>query len=54
MSLGKRAFYDQLALDEGTAYDQATCVMVENAVQYDAQEGISAFLQKRPPQWKTE
>ena len=54
LSLGKRAFYDQLALDEGTAYDQATCVMVENAIQYDAQEGITAFLQKRPPQWKSE
>lgn len=54
LSLGKRAFYDQLALDEPTAYERATCLMTENAIQYDAQEGISAFLQKRPAQWKTE
>lgn len=54
MALGKRAFYDQLALDEPTAYEQATCLMTANAVQPDAQEGISAFLQKRPPQWKSE
>lgn len=53
LSLGKRAFYDQLALDEPTAYERATRLMTENAVQYDAQEGISAFLQKRPPQWKS-
>ena len=51
LSLGKQAFYDQLALDEPTAYGRATCVMTENAMQQDAQEGISAFLQKRSPQW---
>jgi len=54
LSLGKRAFYDQLALDEPTAYERATCLMTDNAIQHDAQEGISAFLQKRPPQWKSE
>ena len=52
--IGKRAFYDQLNLDESTAYDRATSVMTDNAVQHDAQEGISAFLQKRPAQWKGE
>ena len=49
--IGKRAFYDQLHLDEATAYDRATCVMTDNAIKHDAQEGISAFLQKRPAQW---
>lgn len=52
LRLGKQAFYDQLALDEKTAYERATCLMTENAVQYDAQEGITAFLQKRPPRWQ--
>jgi enoyl-CoA hydratase/carnithine racemase len=49
--LGKRAFYEQLALDEATAYERATGVMTANAVRHDAQEGISAFLQKRRPEW---
>lgn len=52
--LGKRAFYDQLNLDEPAAYVRATAVMTDNAVKHDAQEGISAFLQKRPAQWKGE
>lgn len=54
LHLGKQAFYDQLALDEPTAYQRATCLMAENAVQHDAQEGITAFLQKRPPQWASQ
>ncbi len=51
ISLGKRAFYDQISLDETSAYERASCVMTENALKHDAQEGISAFLQKRPAQW---
>ncbi|MCI0683339.1 MAG: enoyl-CoA hydratase [Gemmataceae bacterium] len=50
--LGKAAFYDQLALDEPAAYERATCVMTDNAGRADAQEGMTAFLQKRPPVWK--
>jgi enoyl-CoA hydratase/carnithine racemase len=50
--LGKAAFYDQLALDEATAYERAGAVMTDNAGRHDAQEGIAAFLQKRRPQWK--
>ena len=52
IQIGKRAFYDQLALDEATAYDRASCVMTDNAVQADAQEGMQAFLKKRRPVWR--
>jgi enoyl-CoA hydratase/carnithine racemase len=53
VSLGKRAFYEQLALDETTAYERAVAVMTANALSGDAQEGMSAFLQKRRPVWST-
>ncbi len=49
--IGKAAFYDQLALDEPSAYERATAVMVDNAGRLDAQEGIAAFLGKRRPEW---
>ncbi len=52
--IGKRAFYDQLALDEASAYERACCVMTDNAMKRDAQEGMNAFLQKRRPQWTGE
>jgi enoyl-CoA hydratase/carnithine racemase len=51
LRLGKRAFYDQLGLDEASAYERATAVMTVNALCHDAQEGMAAFLQKRRPQW---
>jgi enoyl-CoA hydratase/carnithine racemase len=52
--LGKRAFYDTLALDEAGAYERATEVMTGNALRHDAQEGMSAFLHKRRPTWTGE
>ncbi|HUS39131.1 MAG: enoyl-CoA hydratase [Pirellulales bacterium] len=51
LALGKRAFYDELALDETAAYRHATDVITRNAVQPAAQEGITAFLEKRPARW---
>jgi enoyl-CoA hydratase/carnithine racemase len=52
--LGKAAFYDQVALSETEAYERATSVMTDNALRRDAQEGMSAFLNKRRPQWSGE
>ncbi|MGC4051381.1 MAG: enoyl-CoA hydratase [Paludibaculum sp.] len=51
VGLGKQAFYRQIDLRQHDAYDYASGVMTENALAPDAQEGISAFLQKRPPHW---
>ncbi len=47
IALGKAAFYDQPPLDERAAYERANCVMTDNAVRADTQEGIQAFLQKK-------
>lgn len=49
--VGKRAFYDQLHLPTAEAYAHAGAVMVENILYRDTNEGISAFLEKRKPDW---
>ena len=51
LQIGKDAFYRQLDLDQRQAYDLTKTVMALNATAADAQEGISAFLEKRPPSW---
>jgi enoyl-CoA hydratase/carnithine racemase len=51
LSIGKQAFYAQIDLDEAKAYAYAKEVMSMNSMAADAQEGISAFLGKRPPCW---
>ncbi|MBI5085776.1 MAG: enoyl-CoA hydratase [Acidobacteria bacterium] len=52
VGLGKRAFYEQIDLGQGAAYDYAKETMTRNALAADAQEGIGAFLEKRSPHWK--
>lgn len=49
--LGKRAFYDQLRKGLADAYTQTGQTMCENIMLPDTDEGISAFLEKRPPSW---
>ena len=51
VGLGKQAFYAQIDLDQPKAYAYAKEVMSMNALAADAQEGISAFLEKRPACW---
>ena len=48
---GKKAYYEIEGLDECAAYEKAVPIMTENALFHDAQEGIDAFLRKRPPHW---
>jgi enoyl-CoA hydratase/carnithine racemase len=52
VGLGKQAFYRQIDLGLDAAYDHCQKVMSENATAEDAQEGMSAFLEKRPPTWR--
>jgi len=51
VGLGKQAFYTQIDLDQPKAYAYAKEVMSMNSLAADAQEGISAFLEKRVPCW---
>lgn len=51
VGLGKQAFYSQIDLDQPKAYAYAKEVMSMNNMAADAQEGISAFLEKRQPCW---
>jgi enoyl-CoA hydratase/carnithine racemase len=51
VSIGKEAFYGQVDLDEHGAYELTRKVMSTNATAGDAQEGMSAFLEKRSPTW---
>ncbi len=51
LAIGKQAYYSQIDLDQPKAYAYAKEVMSMNAMAQDAQEGISAFLQKRPACW---
>lgn len=51
VSIGKQAFYAQIDLDQPQAYAYAKEVMSLNALAADAQEGMTAFVEKRPPCW---
>jgi enoyl-CoA hydratase/carnithine racemase len=52
VATGKRAFYDQIDRSESDAYEHCKGVMTDNALAGDAQEGMSAFLDKRAPRWR--
>ena len=52
IKIGKKAFYKQLEMPLNRAYNYTSKVMTENAMYLDAEEGISAFLKKRKPNWK--
>ena len=52
VKIGKRAFYKQLEMSLDEAYKYTSKIMCENMMTLDAREGISAFLEKRIPNWK--
>ena len=51
MKIGKEAFYKQVEMPVGEAYNYTSEVMAQNMMEIDAHEGISAFLEKRNPRW---
>jgi enoyl-CoA hydratase/carnithine racemase len=52
IKIGKKAFYKQLEMPIRKAYKYTSEIMTKNMMAYDAKEGISAFLEKRNPNWK--
>jgi enoyl-CoA hydratase/carnithine racemase len=52
LKIGKQAFYRQIEMPLAEAYKYASEVMVENMMARDAEEGISAFIGKRRPNWE--
>jgi len=52
LAIGKEAFYRQIEMGLEDAYVYASQVMTDNMTARDAEEGIDAFIQKRPPEWR--
>jgi enoyl-CoA hydratase/carnithine racemase len=50
--LGKQAVRRQMGASLADAYESASRTMVDNMLDSDAEEGISAFFEKRPPNWR--
>ncbi|MEO1693960.1 MAG: enoyl-CoA hydratase [Pseudomonadota bacterium] len=54
VALGKEAFYAQREMSLEAAYAYAAEVMTHNMMARDAEEGIGAFIEKRPAVWSHE
>jgi enoyl-CoA hydratase/carnithine racemase len=52
VSTGKTLFYKQLEKPLAEAYELAGNAMACNMMSDDVKEGIDAFFEKRPPEWK--
>jgi enoyl-CoA hydratase/carnithine racemase len=52
IAIGKKTFYAQREMNLADAYALASEAMVENLLHEDSDEGIGAFLERRPPQWR--
>ncbi len=51
VKVGKQAFYKQLDMSIEQAYAYTGEVMAQNMMHRDTEEGISAFIEKRSPNW---
>ena len=51
IAAGKVLFYRQLETDVGSAYRLTGEAMACNMINEIAQEGVAAFIEKRPPNW---
>lgn len=51
VKIGKEAFYNQIEMPVEDAYAYTGDVMVQNMLLRDTDEGIRAFIEKRPPDW---
>jgi len=51
LASGKRFFYRQIELPMAAAYRDAAAVITGHMLGDDALEGVSAFIDKRKPQW---
>ncbi len=51
IKIGKAAFYQQAQMTMAEAYRYTGEVMLQNMLDADTDEGISAFLEKRVPDW---
>ncbi|WP_325892338.1 enoyl-CoA hydratase [Grimontia sp. NTOU-MAR1] len=54
LAIGKEAFYQQQEMTLAEAYKYASEVMVNNMLTKDGEEGINAFVEKRPPVWRNQ
>ncbi|TNF61019.1 MAG: enoyl-CoA hydratase [Burkholderiales bacterium] len=52
LAMGKQLFYRQLETGMEAAYQLAGNTMACNMVHEVAQEGVQAFIEKRPPTWR--
>ena len=52
VKIGKQAFYQQAQMPLEQAYAYTAEVMAQNMLHRDTEEGISAFIEKRPPNWR--
>lgn len=51
LQIGKKMFYQQLGMDETSAYSYASDCIVSNMLSEDGKEGLDAFAEKRKPNW---